>query len=309
MPRLIAIENSEAQRRQLSETLSTLAKKGCPLSGRYEAQAFNTWPALLENAITPGLFAQKEAIVIENSETLGEFPKDLASFIEGEQADTVIILVFNTDAKNLAPVRNLIVTIKPEPQVPTWKRQDWLIDLAKASKSKISKEAAQLLADSIDSQEELRSELLKLASYAEGREITVSDVENLSFDEGARSQLIFLDGVCSNRPGDVASSLLHLKKGLMLPLLTAITNRLRPAMICSCFPAKYHDEMLRASGYDPSKKNYAFTRSMNALKIYGTDRIKRFMLGALRLSYLEKTNKAEGWAGFELILWELMCKV
>ena len=36
--------------------------------------------------------------------------------------------------------------------------------------------------------------------------------------------------------------------------------------------------------------------------------IKMFMLKAARLSFLEKTGRAEGWEGFELIIWELMAK-
>ena len=32
------------------------------------------------------------------------------------------------------------------------------------------------------------------------------------------------------------------------------------------------------------------------------------MMKSTRLSYLEKTNRAEGWPGFELIIWELMKK-
>ena len=81
MPHIIAIENSESQRRQLSETLNSLAKKGWPLTAKYEAQTFGTWKLLFENAITPGLFARREAIVIEDAEILGEFPAELSPLI------------------------------------------------------------------------------------------------------------------------------------------------------------------------------------------------------------------------------------
>ena len=115
MPHIIAIENSESQRRQLSETLASLAKKGWPLSAKYEAQTFGTWNALFENAITLGLFASREAIVIENAESLGEFPGELSSLIEDDKADCVMILMFNTDTKNLKPITKQITLIKPAP--------------------------------------------------------------------------------------------------------------------------------------------------------------------------------------------------
>lgn len=309
MPAITAIEYGEAQRRQLANTLAELSEKGCSLSGKYDANTFGTWEKLFESAITPGLFAQREAIVIENAESLGKFPDTLASLIENDKADCTIILVFSTDTKNLKAVRKRITIIEPEAQVPLWKRKDWILALAKEERFKISPDAAQLLGESIESQEELRSEVLKLAMFAGGREILLSDVENLSFDEGGRAQLLFLDGICDNKPNDIARGLKYLRTSPLLPTLTAITNRLRPALVMSCFQGKYTDEALKATGTDPAKKSYALNKSRNALKNYGADRIKRFMLGAVRLSYLEKTNRAEGWQGFELILWELIAKV
>ena len=305
MPHIIAIENSESQRRQLSETLASLAKKGWPLSAKYEAQTFGTWNALFENAITPGLFASREAIVIENSETLGEFPGELAALIEDDKADCVMILVFNTDTKNLKPVTKQITLIKPEAQIPPWKRKDWLISLAKEGGFKLAPDASQLLADIIESQEELRSEIHKLALYSHGRDINLSDVENLSFDEGGRAQLIFLDGICDNKPLDVSRSLKYLRANPLPVVLAAITNRLRPALMLSCFSKKNSDEALKASG----ASSYAVKKAQSALKNFGADAIKKFMAKSIRLSLIEKTNHAEGWQGFELILWELMTKI
>ena len=307
MPHIIAIEYSDAQRRQLSEKLTELAKRGWPLSARVEAQSFGTWEKLFESVINPGLFVQREAIVVEEAEALGEFPEELASFVEDDKADCILILVYGTDAKNLKAVTNLITLIKPESQIPPWKRKDWLISLSKENKFTISDDAAQLLADSIESQEELRTEIIKLGIYAEDREITIEDVNNLSFDEGGRAQMIFLDGLCNNKPRDVAHALKYLRTSPLLPVLTAITNRLRPALIISIFPGRYSDDALKASGVDMTKKfNYALNNSRTALKHFGADKIKKFMLGAARLSFLEKTSRAEGWPGFELLIWELM---
>ena len=309
MPHIIAIEYSESQRRQLKSELERLEKSGWPLSGKYDAETFGTWPKLFENAIAPGLFTQREALVVENAETLGDFPESLASLIEPDTADTVIILVFSTDTKTLKPIAKSITLIKPEAQIPPWKRQAWLVSLAKEQGFAISPDAAQLLAESIESQEELRSEILKLGIYADGREITLEDAENLSFDEGGRAMMTFLDGVCANNAPDVARAITHLRDEPVLPLIAAITNRLRPALIISCFKGNDTNDALKAVGFDPAKKNYAINKARSALKIYGPERIKIFMAQSARLSFLEKTSRAEGWQGFETIIWELMSKI
>ena len=211
MPRLIAIEGSESQRRQLREKIIELAREGFPLNGRFEAnnenKTFSSWHSIFENAITPGLFATREVLVIENADFLGEFPKELLNLVENNNADCVLILMFNGDSKNLKVIdKNLLEIIKPEPSIPPWKKKSWLMDLAKSQKFKLAPDAAQLLADSIESQEELRSEITKLSLFASGHEIRLSDVEELSFDEGAKAQLNIADneitlfnGMKSNR--------------------------------------------------------------------------------------------------------------
>ena len=302
MPHIIAIEYSEAQRRQLKSEIEKLEKGGWPLSAKYEAETFGTWEKLFENAITPGLFVQRELIVVENAESLGTFPEKLAGLIETDEADTVMILVFGTDAKNLKSVSNSITLIKPEAQIPPWKRQQWLMSLAK-----ISPEAAQVLAENIESQEELRGELAKLSIIADGREISLDDVERLSFDEGGRALMTLIDGVCENKPLDVARSINHLRGEPVLPVLTALANRLRPALILTLFESE-SAEALKAVDSDPVKKKYAVTKARAALKNFGAEKIESFMLEAARLSFLEKTSRAEGWFGFEMIIWELMSR-
>jgi len=249
--------------------------------------------------------------VIENSETLGEFPDALENLIEDEnKTDCVLILIFNSDSrtleKNLKLIKKSIEIIKPEAEIKPWERPKWLINLAKESKFKLAPDAAQLLADSIESQEELRSEINKLALYSEGRDIKLEDVRALSFDEGGSSLLMFIDGVCSNNIFDVSRALKYLRKDdSILPALTALTNRLRPALMLSCFNKNFSDEVLKTLG----TKNYAAQKAKSALKIFGADKIKIFMAKAAKLSFLEKTGSAESWQGFELIIWELMAKV
>ena len=309
MPRLIVIEGHEGQRRQMAEQLTALKEAGYSLSGRFEAGGeLSTWRALFESAGARGLFAERQVLVAEGAESLGPFPESLSAYLEGEGADSVVIAAFAADTRKVFPKEVLalkkIVFFKKEPDVPPWKRKDWLLGLARQEGMKLSAGAAALLGESIESTEELRGELAKLGLYAEGREITVGDVQALSFDEGARSQLVFLDGVCQARARDVAHTLKYLRSSPLLPVLTALCNRLRPALFMAAFP-RAQEAALRAIGMGTGK-DYALRMARNALSSFGPGAIEDFMMKAARLSFMEKTSFSEGWPGFELILWELM---
>ncbi|MBQ9564523.1 MAG: hypothetical protein IJU98_02945 [Synergistaceae bacterium] len=311
MPRLIAIEGHEGQRRQLEEQIASLKKAGYSLSGKFEAgeMAPNpTWRALFENAGGRGLFAERQALVAEGAEALGAFPEELSECLESEEAETVVIATFGGDTKKIFPKSVLslkkITLLKKDPDVPPWKRRDWLLSLARQEGLKLAADAAALLGESIESLEELRGELSKLGLYAGGREISLSDVRSLSFDEGARAQLVFLDGVCQAQARDVARSLRHLSSEPLLPVLTGLCNRLRPALFLAAFP-RAQEGALRAIGMGTGK-DYALRMARSALSCFGPRAIEDFMMKATRLSFMEKTSLSEGWPGFELILWELM---
>ena len=312
MPRLIVIEGNEGQRRMVAEQIAELEKEGYPLSGKFEAgETFKSWRALFESAGGRGLFAERQAIVAEGAEALGPFPDELAEYVESPDdgsAQSVIITAFAGDAKKVfskgTQSLKKIVFLKKEADVPPWKRRDWLIGLARQGKTKIARDAAALLSESIESTEELRSELSKLSLYAGEREITVEDVRALSFDEGARAQLVFLDGVCQANQRDVVRALKYLRPEPLLPVLTALCNRLRPALYMAVFP-RSQAAALRAIGMETGK-DYALRMARSALSSFGAEAVKNFMLRAARLSFIEKTSVSEGWPGFEIILWELM---
>lgn len=308
MPRLIAIEGHEGQRRQLEEQLAALSKKGYALAGKLEAGvAFRDWKELFISAGGRGLFDAQSVTVAEGAEALGPFPDELSALLEDDGAESVVIAVFSGDAKKVfskeTAALKKILFLKAEASVPPWKRKDWLLGLARERGWRLNPQAAALLGESLESLEELRSELEKLAFYADGREIGLDAVKALSFDEGAKALLQFLDGLCQARCGEVVKSLRHLQTDPSpLRLLAAVGNRLRPALYLACFP---RDEAaaLRAAG---GPRDHAVRMSRLALEHFGADAVKRFMLGAVRLSWREKTSFAEGWPGFELILWELL---
>lgn len=316
MSRLIVIEGHEGQRRQLSEQLAALSEKGFALAGKLEAgTAFRDWKELFASAGARGLFEARTVTVAEGAEALGPFPDELASILEGSLEDdpegggveSVVVATFAGDTRKIFSRETLalkrILFLKAEAPVPPWKRKDWLLGLARERGCRLNPAAAALLGESLESQEELRSELDKLSFYASGREIGVDDVRALSFDEGAKALLQFLDGLCQARHGEVVRSLRHLRSDPSpLRLLAALGNRLRPALYLACFP---EDEAaaLRASG---GPRDHAVRMSRLALGNFGAEAIKRFMLGAAGLSWREKTSAAGGWPDFELLLWELL---
>ena len=308
MPRLVAIEGHESQRRQLEERLSALSREGYALSGKLEAgTAFRDWKELFAIAGSRGLFDARSVTVAEGAEALGPFPDELSPLLEDDGSEAVVIATFAGDTKKIFSKETLalkkILFLRAEASVPPWKRKDWLLGLARERGCRLNPAAAALLGESLESLEELRSELDKLSFYASGREIGVEDVRALSFDEGAKALLQFLDGLCLARHEEVVRSLRHLQSDPSpLRLLASLGNRLRPALYLACFP-KDGPAALKAAG---GPREHAVKMSRRALENFGAEAIKHFMLGAARLSFREKTSSAEGWPGFELLLWELL---
>ena len=299
MPHLIVIEGHEGQRRQLEETLTALTREDRQVSGKFDADGtFPDWRALLERVGSRGLFAAREAVVAEGCEALGAFPDGLAGSLEGPEADAVIVATFGGEARKVFSKEVLALKkvrfLKAEASVPPWKRKDWLLKLAQEKGWRLAPDAALLLGESI--------ELAKLALYADGREIALADVRALSFDEGGRALLTFLDGVCAGNAQDVARALSRLSRDPLLPVLTALCNRLRPALYIASFPGN-EAQAAAAAG---ANREYAMRMARGALRLFGAKAVKDFMLRAVRLSFAEKTSAAQGWPGFELIVWDLL---
>jgi DNA polymerase-3 subunit delta len=306
MPRFVAIEGHECQRRKLEESLSDLDKKGYVLTGKFEsASTRGGWPGIIAASRSGGLFDDKRMMVVESAEQLGAFPLTLGEFLEAD-ADDVIVAVFDGDSKKTFPkeIVKKITFVRSDASVSPWKRREWLADLAREKSCRLDSEAAALLAESVESQEELRAELDKLAFYANGESITAETVKQLSFDEGSNALLRFLDSVCQVRHKDALKALKYLQLDPSpLPLLTALYNRLRPALYIACSSPQAEKQALSAVG---ATREYALRMARSALGHFGRDGIKQFMLNLIRLSYLEKTSFAEGWIGFETALWQLL---
>jgi DNA polymerase-3 subunit delta len=313
MPHLCVIPSGIAQRRQLREYISIYTKRGYSLAVRLDAKASLrisaenreiSWNSVFAMSRSGGLFAEKQLFIIESAENLGEFPQELEQFLESAtQTDSVVICVFADESKGTSAkifptsITDKIEFAAKEEVIPPWKRKDWIIRLSKEFGVSIDNEAAALLAESIDEQEELRGELMKLADYSRPRQISLELVRLLSFDEGGSAMLKFLDGFSLGKALDVISSLKYLKQDISpLPIISALSNRLRPALYITLF----EDE--RSALAALNSRDYAARMAKQALKIYGKDAIQRFMLELVRLSFMEKTNYAESWVGFESAL-------
>ena len=83
MPKLILIEQHAGQRRQLSEQIKELEREGYVLGGKFEAGVhFANWQNLFEHASARGLFDDRQIIVCEGCELLGEFSDKLIDSID-----------------------------------------------------------------------------------------------------------------------------------------------------------------------------------------------------------------------------------
>lgn len=300
MPRLKVLTTSGAAGRQLlEETLAALAAEGYARSGVSEG---GEWSALISAGRTGSLFDEKRVTVVEGAELLGPFPEALEPFLEEEGAAEVILLVYEASPTKLfAPeIKKKVSFLRAgTTSLAPWERKGWILSLAKEMNVCLSDDGAAFLAEMLDDPGELRSEVAKLGRYAAGEVVTGDMVKNLSFDEGKSRMLSFLDAFCTARTGEVFSCLEHLKKEeSVLPLVTALYNRIRPALYLGLFPDR-GGEWVRLV---LQIKEYPLKMSREALRRYSARALGDLGAGLISLSWKEKTSSAEGWFGFEALL-------
>jgi len=300
VPHLRVIASGGASARRLvADELEALSKKGRAFAGTREG---GEWPALIAAGRSAGLFDEKRVSVVESAELLGPFPEELVPYLEGEDASEVILLLFEKDpGKVFSPAaKKMIAQIKGE-SVPFWsaQRKRWLLDLARKEGVAVSDDAAALLVELLEDPEEVRAELLKLGAYAHGGPVDAGMVKELSFDEGRNTMLKFLDAFCQARVPEVFAALERFKQEpSMLPLLTGLYNRIRPALYLGIFPSAGGERVRSALEI----KDYALKMGREALRHYSPKALGDLSFGLLALSWKEKTSFAEGWPGFESLL-------
>ena len=300
MPRLKALTTSGAAGRQLLEdTLAALAVDGYARSGVSEG---GDWSALISAGRTGSLFDEKRVTVVEGAEHLGPFPDALEPFLEEEGAAEVLLLVYESaPTKLFSPeTRRKVGFLRAgTTSLAPWERKGWIMTLAKGMNVRLSDDGAAFLAEMLDDPGELRSEVDKLGRYAAGEVVTGDMVKNLSFDEGKSRMLSFLDAFCTGRAEEIFSCLEHLKKDdSILPLITALYNRIRPALYLGLFPDRGGDWVRLVLQI----KEYPLKMSREALRRYPAQALADLAAGLISLSWKEKTSSAEGWFGFEALL-------
>lgn len=304
MPHLKVISSGGASgRRLLATELEALQKKGRAHASTREG---GDWREIISAGRTMGLFEERRVSVIESAEALGPFPDVLISSLEGEEAIEVLLLVYEKEpGKAFSPAaRKKMSFIKGE-AVPYWssQRKKWLLDMAKRQRAALEDDAAALLVELLEDPEEVRAELEKLSAYADGAPIDADMVKNLSFDEGRNLMLKFLDSFCQARVPEVLSVLERFKREpSMLPLLTGLYNRVRPALYLGAFSPSDAGGVLSALEI----KDYPLRMAKEALRQYSPQSLSELAFSLITLSWREKTASAEGWPGFEAELLRCM---
>ncbi len=305
MPQLLLIAASgTAQRRLLEETAAGLEKDGYTAAGRQEG---GEWSSLLSDNMTGGLFDEKRFVVVESAFTMGPFPEKLASVVE-PSSDVILLLVYEGEAKSQPSkfipkdVLSKCRVIKP-PEFPRWprERQAWVSRLAKELGVSLTAQGTAMLVELLEDPEEIRSQLKSLRLMKKGASADAEDVRQLCLDDGSRSLLRLLDGLCT---GDAVAAVRSLRSiaasGDLIPAITPIHNRMRLAWYASLGGDG------AAIGRALGAKDYAWRMAQQAARRYGRAALTEFVCALLRISIEERSGRGSGWNGLETAVIELL---
>lgn len=302
MPSLLLIAASgTAQRRLLEETVADFEKKGYAVSGRQEG---GEWSSLLSDNLSGGLFDENRIVIVDSAPLLGSFPESLDPMVEAD-SPVVIILVYDTEPVKIFPEKTFkrcrVLKAVPFPRWPN-ERIKWTLNLAKEMRIKLDHEAVALIVELTEDPEEIRRELSSLSLLKRNGTINAADVENMCLDDGARDLLKLLDGLCEGDHMKALKSLHSISKnGDLIPLVSALHNRMRLAWYASTHPK---EKALFAQSL--GAKNYAWRMAGNAVVRYSSESISKFVLGLIKININEKSGTGSGWTGLETLVIELM---
>lgn len=291
------VASGTAQRRLLEETILNYEKKGYPMTSRQEG---GEWVPLLSENMSCGLFEENSLVVVDSAVQMGAMPENLLPMID-KDSSVIILLVYDTDPSKLFPKGSMsnFTILKPD-EYPRWprERQKWVSDLAKSMGIKIDFNAVALIVELLDDPEEIRGQLKALSLFKRTGTVTMQDVDSFCLDDGSKDLLKILDGLCSCDYKGVMKSFYSISRnGELMPLISAIHNRMRLAMYNATNPrcAAMYAKALGA-------KDYAWRMASLATKNYPSDSITDFSLGLICMNIAEKTGKSAGWNGLETLL-------
>ncbi|MEA3508094.1 MAG: hypothetical protein U9R40_04150, partial [Synergistota bacterium] len=131
MPHFVVIQAGGAsQRRLLEENLKRYSARGLTDPSRFSGE---NWQALMAEARTGGLFSGVQVFIVEEAARLGPFPEQLEYCLEGEEAVSHCLLLFEKDHKSMfsASALKFLEVIRPK-KAPHWEsgRVAWLKRMA-----------------------------------------------------------------------------------------------------------------------------------------------------------------------------------
>lgn len=301
MPALVLITApAGAHPRLRAETLARLKKKGYTLERRLETAE---WADLFEEALTPSLFSSQRIFEIDDGKSLGPMPEKFVKNVETGEAESVFLIFSEkTLQKELGAAykKAEIVPYEPAPYWPS-QRAGWLQRLAREKGWSLDAGAASLLAEWIEDEEELRSELDKLGQAAPKGRITAKLVNELSIDEGGKSMLNLLDAVAKADVPETLKSLNVLREeGELIPILSAVHKRVRGA----CLIASLGDGAAAAIHLTAFQAKTAAAMA----RLYGGPLLSLLLGELIRLSWCERSGDGEGWDGLEKLLLAAMSR-
>jgi len=301
MPALVLIAApAGAHPRLRAETLSRLKKNGYTLERRLETAA---WDDLFEEALTPSLFSSQRIFEVDDGKSLGPLPEKFQKNVETGDAEAVFLIFSEKTLQKELGAAYKKAQLVPYEAAPYWpsQRVGWLQKLAREKGWSIDSSAAGLLAEWIEDEEELRSELEKLGQAAPKGRINAALVNELSIDEGGKGMLNLLDAVAKADVSLTLSSLAALREeGELIPILAAVHKRVRGA----CLIASLGDD---AAGALHLTAFQAKTAAAMA-RLYGGELLSLWLGELIRLSWSERTGDGEGWEGLEKLLLAVMSR-
>lgn len=305
MPSLyLIVASGTAQRRLLRETTENFEKKGYVMSLKQEG---GDWCSLLADNASLGLFDENRLIIVDDALLMGAMPEKL-SFMLQKESSVVIVLVYDSDPSKLIPKSAMekCTVLKPE-EFPRWprERQAWVRTLANKMNVNIDTGGAALIVELLDDPEEIRSQLLSLSLLKPKSVITASDVKSMCLDDGSKNLLRLLDGLCAKDAVSVLSSVKAMsgasKTDDLIPLLSAIHNRMRLAWYAACCRGN-ESMMANALG----ARDYAWRMAQKASTFYSASALTSFVTGIIALNIGEKSGTSAGWNELETLLITLL---
>lgn len=304
MPSLrLIVASGTGQRRLLEETVTEYEKKGYTLGGRQEG---GEWVPLLSENMSGGLFDENRLIIVDSAALMGAMPEQLSPMVE-KDSPVIIVLVYDTDPSKLIPkdVMKKCTILKPA-EFPHWprERQQWVSNLAREMGLKMDGGAISLIVELIDDSEEIRGQMKSLAAMKRDAVITAADVDAMCLDDGSKSLLRLLDGLCNGDRIAVLKNLTSISKnGDLIPLTSALHNRMRLAWYAAANPRE-SAMFAKALG----ARDYAWRMAGYAAKRYGKEALSRFVTGLIKINIDEKSGMGSGWNGMETLVIELLEK-